>query len=142
MDIQLSSYLVAPLIAWGLAQTIKYLLQARKASSFRDLSFLYKSGNMPSSHSALMISLLTTIGLEDGTASALFAIVAVLSLIVIYDAVNVRRAVGEQGAIVLELAKKAGIKQPFYNAMGHRLTEVTAGSIIGIVSALLVLQFM
>ncbi len=142
MDIQLSSYLVAPLIAWALAQTLKYLIEAYKAGSLSDLSQFYKSGNMPSSHSALMISLLTVIGLKDGTGSALFATVAVLSLIVIYDAVNVRRAVGEQGLVLAELAQKAGIKRPFHLAMGHRITEVTAGALLGVISAMLVLQFM
>lgn len=142
MNIELSSYIVAPLIAWALAQTIKYLVQAYKAGSLRDLSLFYKSGNMPSSHSALMVSLLTIIGIKDGTGSALFATVAVLSLIVIYDAVNVRRAVGEQGLVVLDLAKKANIKTPFHVAMGHRISEVVAGSLLGFVTALLVLQFM
>lgn len=142
MDIEFSSYLAAPLIAWFLAQIFKYLLQAYKASSFRDLSFLYKSGNMPSSHAALMISLLTVIGFKDGTGSALFAAVLVLSLIVIYDAVNVRRAVGEQGPILLELAKKAGMKPTLHLAMGHRITEVAVGSSLGFVIAMLVLQFM
>lgn len=142
MDVELSSYLVAPLLSWALAQTIKYLLQAYKAGSLRDLSLFYKSGNMPSSHSALMVSLLTVIGITDGTSSPFFAIVAVLSLIVIYDAINVRRAVGEQGLILLDLAKRAGIKTPFHHAMGHRITEVVAGSGLGFLSALLVLQFM
>ncbi len=142
MDIELSSYLVAPLVAWALAQTLKYLLEARKAGSFRDLSQFYKSGNMPSSHSALMISLLTVIGIKDGIGSALFATVAVLSLIVIYDAVNVRRAVGEQGPILMELAKKAGLKPTFHLAMGHRITEVTAGAVLGLLTGVVVLQFM
>lgn len=142
MQIELSSYLVAPLIAWLLAQVLKYLGQAYKASSFKDLSFLYKSGNMPSSHSALMLSLLTVIGIKNGTGSALFAIVAVLALIVIYDAVNVRRSVGDQGPVVVELAKKAGLKSPIHLAMGHRISEVVVGSAIGIVAAVIVLQFM
>jgi acid phosphatase family membrane protein YuiD len=142
MRIELSSYIVAPLVAWALAQVFKYLGQAYKASSFKDLSFLYKSGNMPSSHSALMLSLLTVIGVEDGTASAPFAIVLILSLIVIYDAVNVRRSVGEQGPVVVELAKRAGLKPSIHLAMGHRVSEVTVGSILGIATAIVVLQFM
>jgi acid phosphatase family membrane protein YuiD len=142
MQIELTSYIVAPLIAWFLAQVFKYLGQAYKASSFKDLSFLYKSGNMPSSHSALMLSLLTVIAIKDGIGSALFAVVLVLSLIVLYDAVNVRRSVGEQGPVVVELAKRAGLKPSIYLAMGHRITEVVAGGLLGIVSALVVLQFM
>jgi acid phosphatase family membrane protein YuiD len=142
MDIELSSYMVAPLVAWALAQIFKYLGQAYKAGSLRDLSQLYKSGNMPSSHSALMLSLLTVIGVKDGTASGLFAAVLVVSLIVIYDAVNVRRSVGEQGPVVVELAKKAGLKPSIHLAMGHRVSEVTVGGILGIVTAIVVLQFM
>jgi acid phosphatase family membrane protein YuiD len=142
MHIELSSYIVAPLAAWILAQVLKYLGQAYKASSFKDLSFLYKSGNMPSSHSALMLSLLTVIGFRDGTGSALFAVVLVLSMIVLYDAVNVRRSVGEQGPVIVELAQKAGIKQHIHLAMGHRISEVTVGGALGILTAVVVLQFM
>jgi len=142
MHIELSTYIAAPLIAWILAQVLKYLGQAYKASSFKDLSFLYKSGNMPSSHSALMLSLLTVIGVKDGIASASFAIVIVLSLIVIYDAVNVRRSVGEQGPVVVELAHKAGLKPSIHLAMGHRVSEVMVGGLLGVVTAVAVLQFM
>jgi acid phosphatase family membrane protein YuiD len=142
MRIELSSYIVAPILAWALAQTLKYLGQAYKANSLRDISFLYKSGNMPSSHAALMLSLLTVIAVKDGTASALFAVVLVLTMIIIYDAVNVRRAVGDQGPILLELAKKAGLKPKMHLAMGHRISEVAAGSLLGIAVAFLVLQFM
>lgn len=97
---------------------------------------------MPSSHAALMISLLTVVGVNDGMASALFATVLVLSLIVLYDAVNVRRAVGEQGPVVIELARKAGLRPSVHLALGHLISEVTVGSIIGVVTAFLVLQFM
>jgi acid phosphatase family membrane protein YuiD len=142
MRIELSSYVAAPLIAWALAQILKYLGQAYKASSFKDLSFLYKSGNMPSSHSALMLSLLTAIGIKDGTASAPFAVVLILSLIVIYDAVNVRRSVGEQGPVVVDLARRAGLKPSIHLAMGHRVSEVAVGGLLGIITAIVVLQFM
>lgn len=138
---EISSYIIAPIIAWAVTQTVKYLIQARKASSFRDLSYFYKSGNMPSSHSALMLALLTVIGVKDGTGTVQFAIVFVLSMIVIYDAVNVRRAVGEQGLVIQELAKEAKIKTSFHIAMGHQLTEVAVGIFIGIASAIVVLQF-
>jgi acid phosphatase family membrane protein YuiD len=142
MRIELSSYIISPILAWVLAQILKYLAQAYKAHSLKDISFLYKSGNMPSSHAALMLSLLTVIAVRDGTASALFAVVLVLSMIIIYDAINVRRAVGDQGPILLELAQKAGLKPKIHLAMGHRISEVTVGSLLGIAVAVLVLQFM
>lgn len=142
MHIELSSYIVASILAWVLAQTLKYLGQAYRAHSFRDISFLYKSGNMPSSHAALMLSLLTVVTFKDGAGSALFAVVLVLTMIILYDAVNVRRAVGEQGLVLLELAKKAGLRPAVHQAMGHRISEVIGGGLLGIMVAVLVLQFM
>ncbi len=142
MGIEVSSYIIAPVVAWVLAQTVKYFIQAYKASSFSDTSILYKSGSMPSSHAALMLSLLTIISFRDGTASAAFGIVLVLSMIVLYDAVNVRRSVGEQGPVLLELAKKANIRASIHLARGHRITEVIVGGLIGIATAIVVLQFM
>jgi len=139
---ELSPYIIAPAVAWLIAQTAKYFVQAYKASSFKDMSFFYKSGNMPSSHSALMLALMTVIAVRDGVSSGLFGAVAVLTVIVLYDAVNVRRSVGEQGLILLNLAKKAGLEDPFYRAMGHRITEVVVGSFIGILAGIVVLQFM
>jgi acid phosphatase family membrane protein YuiD len=54
----------------------------------------------------------------------------------------VRRSVGELGPVVLELAKKAGLKPSIHLAMGHRISEVVVGSLIGIASGIVVLQFM
>jgi acid phosphatase family membrane protein YuiD len=89
-----------------------------------------------------MLSLLTVIGARDGTGSALFAIVLVLSMIVLYDAVNVRRSVGEQGPVVVELAERAGLKPSIHLAMGHRISEVVVGGALGVVTAIAVLRFM
>lgn len=137
-----SPYLLVPLVAWALSQLLKYVLQGIRSNSLHDLSLLYKSGDMPSSHSALMVSLLTTIGIRDGIGSASFGIVVVLTVIILYDAVNVRRAVGEQGLVLKELANISKHKTSFYTAKGHTLTEVTAGSLLGVFVAVLVLQFL
>jgi acid phosphatase family membrane protein YuiD len=89
-----------------------------------------------------MFGLLTVVGLRDGFDSSLFAVVLVLTLIVIYDAANVRRAVGEQGEVLRTLAKLAKHEGDFYRAQGHRISEVIVGSLLGIVIGWLVLQIL
>lgn len=142
MPVYISPYLSIPLVAWIFSQGLKYLIQSIKSRSFSDYSFLYTSGNMPSSHAALMISLLTVIGFKDGPASALFGVITVLTMIVLYDAANVRRAVGEQGKVVTRLVESLGRKETFYTAQGHSVAEVFAGSVTGFTVAILLLQFL
>ena len=63
-----------------------------------DFSLLWATGGMPSSHSALVVALAITVGIETGFDSPLFAVSAVLAMIVMYDAAGVRRAAGKQAA--------------------------------------------
>ena len=142
MSIELSAYITAPTLAWVVAQTYKYVEQSLRARTFKSASLLYKSGNMPSSHAALMLALLTVIAVKDGMGSAVFGVALALTMIVLYDAVNVRRSTGEQGQLLQKIAKKVDMQPTFYMAMGHRLSEVIVGSLLGIVSGVVVLQFM
>lgn len=142
MELSESVYLLVPFVAWAISQSSKYLLQGLKSNSLKDFTLLYKSGSMPSSHSALMVALLTTIGIKNGIQSVEFAIVGVLAVIVLYDAVNVRRAVGEQGVALAQLQQAKKQKTEFYTAKGHTLLEVCGGSLVGFLIAVLMLQFL
>ncbi len=51
---------------------------------------------MPSSHSATVCGLTTAIALTEGVGSIAFAVSAVISFVVMYDARGVRRSAGEQ----------------------------------------------
>src|SRR6202140_4090321 len=90
-------YLLAPVIAWAIAQVAKV-----SNSSFRlrrlNLRVLADPGGMPSSHSAIVMGLTTAIGKHDGLTNAPFAIALIFSFVVMYDAADVRRAAGRQGA--------------------------------------------
>lgn len=122
-------YLV-PVVGWLIAQSIKYIIQLHKDGlQLRDL---YASGGMPSSHTAFMASLTTYLGIIEGWSSSVFVLAAAVTAIIMYDAIGVRRAVGEQGRILRELSKKK-----FHNAMGHSPTEVAAGLLLGVVIGLL-----
>ncbi|MEJ6950427.1 divergent PAP2 family protein [Natronospora cellulosivora (SeqCode)] len=112
-----------------------------------DLSRIIGSGGMPSSHAAFVSTLSTTIGLRYGFQSDLFAIVTVFSLVIIYDASGVRRAVGEQANVLNKMIKHLGLTQnnnPEKNIIledlkelvGHTPVEVLIGTMLGISIAL------
>ena len=134
----LSIYLLAPALGWLAAQGLKTLLKVVvNTEKQQKTSELFRSGGMPSAHSATMVSLATVIGVADGFYNPLFAVTAMLTVIVLYDATHVRRAVGEQGKVL-----KAETKKSFYLAEGHTLKEVVAGSILGFAVALILLQIL
>jgi len=134
-----SPYLVAIVAAWLVAQGAKYIIETVKRRSFNNLRQLYLSGNMPSSHSATVIALLTVIGLRDGTTSGLFGLAVLFAAIVMYDAMMVRRSSGEQGIAIQELIKeqKSSVALP-RAAKGHTPVEVLVGAILGALIGLVV----
>lgn len=135
----LSVYLIAAGLGWAVAQAIKYLLGIISGGQWYDTSKILNSGNMPSVHTATAVALTATIGLKDGTDSALFALSLLLAAIVAYDAMGVRRSSGEQGiALIAILSKKA--KQP-YLALGHKPLEVAVGAAVGIAVSFFVAFF-
>ena len=136
----LSPYLVAAALAWFCTQLTKYLLDAVKSKSFSNISLMYQSGSMPSVHSAIMTSVATTIALLDGINSGLFALALVITVVVMYDAMQVRRAVGEQGLALLELLKEAGVTKKPHHALGHKPLEVMVGVVLGVGVAFFITQ--
>lgn len=137
-----SDYLIAGGLAWFLAQFTKYVLVTIKNKKLDTVNRLYLSGGMPSAHSATTISVLTVIGLKDGTDTSIFALTALLASIVIYDAIMVRRSSGEQGIALLNFMneQKSKVKKPFL-ALGHNWIEVLVGSILGFVIGLAVVGY-
>ena len=134
----LSIYWIAPVAAWLVAQLAKVAWAMAKGADRESMPTILTSGNMPSSHSAITVSLLVVIGVLDGMDSAAFGLATVLTSIVIYDALNVRRAVGEQGLILKAIAKD----RLFYTALGHKPTEVVAGAVVGLLVAIVLLQIL
>ena len=129
---RLSPYLIAIIAAWLIAQGAKYVIVAVRQRKFDHIRQLYLSGNMPSAHSATVLSLAVTVGLRDGMDSGVFAVAALLAGIVMYDAVMVRRSSGEQGIAIQKLIKeqKSSIALP-RAAKGHSPLEVVAGALLG-----------
>jgi acid phosphatase family membrane protein YuiD len=139
-----SPWLSAAVLAWLLAQTLK-MIASTIATRHLDFSRLVDTGGMPSSHTAFVAALTTAIGMTEGWHSAAFAIVLCFSLIILYDATNLRRSAGYQAqvlnTIVPQLLKgkilKPGIQFPkLHELLGHSPFEVFVGATLGVAVAL------
>ncbi|MBS3933460.1 MAG: divergent PAP2 family protein [Truepera sp.] len=108
------------------------------------LARMLETGGMPSSHSAAVAALATSIGLIYGLGSPYFALAAVLGGIVIYDATGIRRAAGVQAELINELVEELshlfteGFQpQVLKTLLGHTYPQVAVGVLIGIIVGLI-----
>jgi acid phosphatase family membrane protein YuiD len=131
----ISPYILAAIIAWIVAQGLKYIVASVKGRKLNSLKQLYLSGSMPSAHSASVIALLVVIGFKDGVDSAIFGLALLFAAVVMYDAIMVRRSSGEQGNALMELfaSLKQKTSKPFRIAKGHTPAEVAGGIVVGLV---------
>ena len=130
------TYLLSPVIAFVLAQGTKAFLRSRKHKltwhDFVDYS------DMPSSHTATVISLMTIMALKTGLASPYFAISFVLAAVVISDAVGLRNYLGSQGkelnVLVKDLKEDEFLDRRYSKQtehVGHTPLQVLVGAILG-----------
>lgn len=137
-----SPYIVAAGLGWIVAQLGKYVIASVKHKGLASYRQLYLSGHMPSAHSATTVALLVVVGAIDGVGSAVFGVAFLLTTVVLYDAMMVRRSSGEQGVALTALLKEQKSKVPYPRvAMGHTPLEVAAGSLLGLLVGLIVVTF-
>lgn len=136
---ELNTLLWASIFSAFFAQFLKMftVLLREKRFSFTPL---FQSGGMPSSHSAFVVCLSTSIGLVDGWASSTFAIATTFALIVMYDATGVRRAAGLQARVLNKMLEELDQLRTIQDKrlkelLGHTPREVLAGAILGLVIA-------
>lgn len=133
--------LITAIVGWFAAQIIKIIVDIFRYSRL-DWRLLFATGGMPSSHSALVVSMTTATGLSQGFDSAVFAVATVFAFVVMYDAQGIRRQAGTH-AYILNIIIKT-IENPKINAekalkelLGHTPFQVLGGAILGIIVALL-----
>ena len=97
-----------------------------------DIVRAFWSGGMPSVHSSVVVSLTTAIALKHTVQSDLFAIAMAFTVIIIYDAINVRYEAGLHASAINE---HLGEKK-FKESLWHLPSEAFAGSMVGILVAL------
>ncbi|MBQ8635933.1 divergent PAP2 family protein [bacterium] len=130
-----------------LAQLIKVVtyLCTHKKINFKIFT---TTGGMPSSHTAGVIALSTSVALIEGIDSMLFAVSIGFSLVIMQDAAGLRRAAGKTAAtlnrLVDEFVQKNQEVKPYAvlkELLGHTPLEVFCGMILGILVSLIVHNF-
>ncbi len=128
----------AGIIGWLSAQVIKVILTLFSEKRL-DLTRLYGSGGMPSSHTSFVMALTFSIGKIHGFNIPSFAVSLAFSFVVMYDAAGVRRAAGKQAAVLNKLIFHSGLKleEQLKELLGHTPLQVMAGAVLGIFVGLL-----
>ena len=130
--------LVTAVCASLLAQLIKVLLNLFIFHRFI-AKLMLGAGGMPSSHSAPVCAMVVATGRYCGVSSPTFAIAAVLSIIVMYDAMGVRYETGEQAKLLNRMFNEwvdQGFAQfphgkKLKEMVGHTPIEVLTGAALG-----------
>lgn len=130
----MSIYLKVPILSVIIAQSLKFLIYFLKTQEL-DLNKLKDAGDFPSSHSSMVTSLMTIIGLTEGFDSIVFSLAFCLGSIVMYDASGVRYETGKQTVTINKLAHKVHLDismDKLKEKVGHKPIEVAGGIILGI----------
>ncbi|MDE7404817.1 MAG: divergent PAP2 family protein [Lachnospiraceae bacterium] len=137
---------VSAVIGWLVAQVLKTLIHfilTKKLVAER----MVGSGGMPSSHSATVCALATATGIQYGGGGFEFAVTVMLAIIVMYDAMGVRRETGKQGQVLNEMlevftnmGKQISAEAKLKEFVGHTPLQVLMGAILGIAIAVIVMS--
>lgn len=127
---------------WLVAQVLKTFIHMFFTKEFV-AERLVGSGGMPSSHSATVCALATAACFEHGADSFEFAISLILAIIVMYDAMGVRRETGIQARLLNNILKtfadmgrsELSANDKLKEFVGHTPLQVLAGAILGILIA-------
>ena len=126
--------------SWFVAQFIKTVIDIARNRSRTSAdvvtTMFWKTGGMPSSHSSLVTALATSIGFVWGTNSPIFTLSLFYGVLIIRDALGVRRSAGVQARVLnqlgADLKKQFGITyRPVKEVSGHTPTEVAVGVALG-----------
>lgn len=136
----LNPVFLACISSWFSAQFIKTVINILygRIHTISELfeSLIWKTGGLPSSHTALVAALTTTIAFRNGIDSDIFILSFMFLMVTIRDAVGVRRSSGVQAKKINELGKLLKEKEiidykPIKEVNGHTPLEVTIGAILG-----------
>ena len=144
--------LIVSLAAWLIAQIFKVFTNLFVEKTF-DIKRLVGDGGMPSAHSATVMALAIMVGWTSGFDGVAFAVSLIFAVVVMRDAVGVRRETGKQAESIKDIAE--ALNQTFLGEnseirtenlkilVGHTPLQVTFGAILGAaVSVIYILLFL
>ena len=130
--------LIAAFFGWLTAQILKTIIYVAVNKNFNPERLL-GDGGMPSSHSATVMALVTATGLNFGADTFEFAVAGVMALIVMHDAMGVRRETGKQARVInnmmdwfMQMDSDISPEEKLKEFVGHSPSQVFFGALLGI----------
>ena len=130
--------LIAAFFGWLIAQILKTIIYVAVNKNFNPERLL-GDGGMPSSHSATVMALVTATGLNFGADTFEFAVAGVMALIVMHDAMGVRRETGKQARVInnmmdwfMQMNSDISPEEKLKEFVGHSPSQVFFGALLGI----------
>lgn len=144
-DLFSNTIFMSAALGWMVAQLLKtaiHLFLTREFVAER----LVGSGGMPSSHSSTVCSLAAATYFQYGAGSFEFAIALILAIVVMYDAMGVRRETGIQAKVLNDMIEvfeamgrgELSAHDKLKEFVGHTPLQVLMGALLGILVAVLV----
>ncbi|KJJ84109.1 Acid phosphatase/vanadium-dependent haloperoxidase related protein [Candidatus Omnitrophus magneticus] len=126
---------------WFAAQSIKVIIGIITEKRF-NFKWFVGTGGMPSSHASGVTALATSIGIQEGVGTVIFAIAAMFAVVVIFDAQGVRHSTGKQAEVLNKILDDIYWKKRIQNdrlkeLVGHTPIEVIIGICTGLCVAFL-----
>jgi len=132
-----------PILAAAAAQVAKFVIFSIKHKV--DIRYLFEYGHMPSSHAAMMTSLLVVLGYYEKADTASFVVAFTLTVLVIMDALRLRMYIGSYGKTLNSIITTLGagdktVVSKLKERVGHKPSEVLGGVITGLVVSLVFIK--
>ena len=130
LNIYYESLILVPAVAFVVTVFLKWLFLKIKTGKI-DMAWALWSWWMPSVHSSVVVSLATAVAIKHWIESDFFAISMAFTVIIIYDAINVRFEAWQHAIAINESIWEKKFKESLW----HLPSEAFAWSILWIVVA-------
>ena len=142
-----NQFFISAALGWLIAQVLKTIIHTALTKTFV-AERMVGSGGMPSSHSSTVCALATSTYFQYGSNSFEFALASFFAIVVMYDAIGVRRETGIQAKVLNEMmdlfsnmGKGVSMEDKLKEFVGHTPLQVLAGAILGIAIAFVIAKW-
>lgn len=144
-----NNVLIVSAMAWLVAGVLKVIIEIIVLKKI-DLKRIFGAGGMPSSHTATVVALVISTGYYAGLSSNVFAVTVILAIIVVHDAMGVRRETGIQAKVLnkmvfdsnINIFENLNIEKRLKEYIGHTPSQVFIGMIVGIIVSIIMINIL
>ena len=131
--------------SWLVAGILKVIIEIIVLKKF-DPKRVFGAGGMPSSHTATVVALVISTGYYVGFSNTSFAIAFILAIIVVHDAMGVRRETGIQAKVLNKMVfdtnffDDINLERRLKEYIGHSPSQVLIGGIVGLLVSIVMVN--